>query len=79
VSTAPLQRGRSNAGSDEPSTLHVDVTFREVEPQQADAIAAALIGHVHELANTPEYECDVDVSVRTTSPEDDGAHGSGAL
>jgi hypothetical protein len=61
------------------STLRVEVTFRDVEAQQADAIAAELIGRVHELANLPEYECDVDVSVQTASSEDDGAHGSGAL
>ncbi len=61
------------------SALRVEVTFRDVEAQQADAIAAELIGRVHELANLPEYECDVDVSVQRTSPEDDGAHGSSAL
>lgn len=80
MSTASPQRGPSGVSSTgESSTLHVEVTFRDVEAQQADALAAELIGRVHELANLPEYECDVDVSVQTTSPEDDGAHGSGAL
>ncbi len=80
MSVAPPQRGRSGVSSEgELSKLHVDVTFRDLEARQADAIAAELIGRVHELANMPEYECDVDVSVQTTSPEDDGAHGSGAL
>ncbi len=67
----------SSAG--ERSTLRMEVTFLDVEEQKADALAAALIGRVHELANLPEYECDVDVSVQRTSPEDDGAHSSGAL
>ncbi len=67
----------SSAG--ERATLRVEVTFLDVDEQQGDALAAQLIGRVHELANLPEYECDVDVSVQRTSPEDDGAHGSGAL
>ena len=80
MSTTPLERGQSGVSSaGERSTLHVDVTFRDVEARQADALAAELIGRVHELANLPAYECDVDVSVQTTSPEDDGAHGSGSL
>jgi hypothetical protein len=60
------------------STLRVEAVFRDVDEQQADAIASAMIGRAHELANLPEYECDVDVSVQVAAPEDDGASGISA-
>ena len=60
-------------------TLRVQAVFRDLEEQQAHAIAAEMIDRAHELANLPECECDVDVSVQVASPQDAGAHGERAL
>jgi hypothetical protein len=59
-------------------TLRVQATFADVDEQQAQAIAAAMIGRAHELANLPDCECDVDVSIQTAPSEGDGAHSSDA-
>lgn len=61
------------------ATLRVEAVFRDVDEQQAHAIAAEMITRAHELANQPERECDVDVSVQVALPEDDGARPSAAL
>ena len=45
------------------TTLHVQTVFHGLDERQAQAIAAELIGRAHELANQPDSECDVDVSV----------------
>ncbi len=60
------------------STLRVEAVFRDVDEQQAHAIAAEMISRAHELANLPECECDVDVNVQVGSPEGDDARDSGA-
>ncbi|HYM44825.1 MAG TPA: hypothetical protein VES65_01520 [Solirubrobacteraceae bacterium] len=57
----------------------MEAVFRDVDEQQAHAIAAEMITRAHELANQPERECDVDVSVQVALPEDDGARPSAAL
>jgi hypothetical protein len=58
-------------------TLHVEAVFRDIDEHQAHAISAELIGRAHELANLPDFECDVDVSVQMVSPrEDDSPAGS---
>lgn len=44
-------------------TLRVQSVFRGLDELQAQTIAAELIARAHELANQPESECDVDVSV----------------
>jgi hypothetical protein len=49
-------------------TLRVEAVFRELGEQQLETIAAAMIDRAHELANRPECECDVDVSVERGSP-----------
>jgi hypothetical protein len=59
--------------------LRVEAVFHDVAAEQADMIAAELIARAHELANLPECACDVDVNVQQSSPENDGARGSGAL
>jgi hypothetical protein len=61
------------------STLRVEAVFRDVDERQAHTIASEMIGRAHELANLPECECDVDVSVRVAPPQDDDARGNGAL
>jgi hypothetical protein len=64
---------------DEPGVLRVEAVFHGVAADQVDTIAAELIARAHELANLPECACDVDVNVRVSPPEHDGAHTDGAL
>jgi hypothetical protein len=45
-------------------TLRVEAVFRDVGERHVQAVAAAMIDRAHELANLPECECDVDVSVQ---------------
>jgi hypothetical protein len=59
--------------------LRVQATFHDLGEHQAQAISAELIARAHELANTPELECDVDVSVELLPPREDGATGADAL
>jgi hypothetical protein len=49
-------------------TLRVEAVFRELAEHQLETVAAAMIERAHELANRPECECDVDVSVQRGSP-----------
>ena len=50
-------------------TVHVQVSFHATDERQAQTVAAKLIDSAHEIANLPECECDVDVSVETSSLE----------
>ena len=43
--------------------LRVETIFRVADELLGQAVAAKLIDRVHEIANLPECECDVDVSV----------------
>jgi hypothetical protein len=47
--------------------LRLEITFHGIDESQAQAIAAQMIDRAHEIANLPEFECDVDVSVERTS------------
>jgi hypothetical protein len=47
-------------------TVHVQVSFHAADERQAQTVAAKLIDSAHEIANLPECECDVDVSVETS-------------
>jgi hypothetical protein len=47
-----------------PHTLRVEAVFQDLAQEQMETIAAAMIDRAHELANLPECECDVDVSVQ---------------
>jgi hypothetical protein len=44
-------------------TLHVQAVFRDVDEKHVQTVAAEMIARAHELANRPEFECDVDVDV----------------
>jgi hypothetical protein len=44
--------------------------FRGLEAQHVQTLAAEMIARAHELANQPEFECDVDVSVQSAAPPD---------
>jgi hypothetical protein len=50
--------------------LRVETVFHLTDESQGQAVAAKLIDRAHELANSPECECDVDVSVEWTRPRD---------
>ncbi|MGH2875048.1 MAG: hypothetical protein ACRDK7_14500 [Solirubrobacteraceae bacterium] len=50
--------------------LRVQSTFHVADEAQGQAVAAELIDRAHELANSPECECDLDVSVEWVAPED---------
>jgi hypothetical protein len=58
-------------------TLRVEAVFRELGEQQLETVAAAMIDRAHELANRPECECDVDVSVERGSPAPPFARDAG--
>ena len=49
--------------------LRVETVFRVADELQGQAVAAKLIDRAHEIANLPECECDVDVSVEWVQPE----------
>ena len=55
----------SAGAADTSSVLRVEAVFHDVEPQQADTIAAEMVARAHELANRPECECDVDLSIES--------------
>jgi len=50
------------------STLTVQAVFRDVEERHVQTLAAEMIARAHELANQPECECDVDVSIHSAPP-----------
>lgn len=51
-------------------TLRVQAVFYELDPHKAEHIAAEMVARAHELANTPECECDVDVNIESLPPSD---------
>ena len=78
LSTGPPLRGVASATE---GLLRVETVFHLADESRGQAVAAKLIDRAHELANSPECECDVDVSVewvRPADPADPGeapAHG----
>jgi hypothetical protein len=69
-------------GAQTEGLLRVETVFHLADESQGQAVAAKLIDRAHELANSPECECDVDVSVEWTRPRDhadrSGAPATGA-
>ena len=49
-------------------TVDVHAVFRDVDAQSAQTLADEMIARAYELANRPECECDVDVSVQCAPP-----------
>jgi hypothetical protein len=68
LSTGPPLRGV--AADTEERLLRVETVFHVADEAQGQAVAAQLIDRAHELANSPECECDVDVSVEWVRPQD---------
>jgi hypothetical protein len=58
--------------------VRVEVTFHTVDERHAQTVAGKLIDSAHEIANLPECECDVDVSVESSSPQGPPPKGSSA-
>jgi hypothetical protein len=56
-----------------PGELRVEAVFHDVASQHADTIAAEMVSRAHELANLPEWACDVDVSIELAEPDEPGA------
>jgi hypothetical protein len=54
-------------------TLTVRAAFGLSDERHAQEIAAAMIDRAHEIANLPDCECDVDVSVELACCEDGAA------
>jgi hypothetical protein len=59
-------------------TVRVQVSFHTADERQAQTVAAKLIDSAHEIANLPECECDVDVSIETSPPQGSLFQGSPA-
>ncbi len=76
MSDALSDRGLSRQGpgrsagqeADGLCTVNVQAVFRDVDAQHAQTLAAEMIARAHELANRPECECDLDVSVQFAPP-----------
>jgi acetylornithine deacetylase/succinyl-diaminopimelate desuccinylase-like protein len=50
--------------------VRVRVDFKVSDEQAAQAVAAKMVDRAHEIANQPDCECDVDVSVEWLPPDD---------
>lgn len=60
----------TGVGAGASGALHVRAHFKVSDEQMAQAVAAQLVDRAHEIANQPDCECDVDVSVEWTPPDD---------
>jgi GNAT superfamily N-acetyltransferase len=68
---------RGVESSVEDRVLRVQTTFHLLDEAQGQGVAAKLIDRAHELANSPECECDLDVSVEWVKSEDLAADPEG--
>jgi hypothetical protein len=50
--------------------LRVQTVFHVADEPHGDTVAAKMIDRANEIANLPECECDVDVSVEWVRPDD---------
>lgn len=74
---APALSATAPAPGESSAALRVQIVFHGLDEQHAQAVAADLIDRAHELANQPQGECDVDVSVQL-APAYPGADASPA-
>ncbi len=58
--------GGEEAGAQ--AAVRVQAVFHVSSDAQAQAVAARMVDRAHEIANLPECECDVDVSIERLSP-----------
>jgi hypothetical protein len=59
---------RAGEGQGTVRAVCVRVVFHVLDDQQAQAVAAKMVDRAHEIANMPESECDVDVSIERVQP-----------
>ncbi len=52
-----------------PRAVRVQAVFHVTDDQQGQAVAAKMVDRAHEIANLPECECDVDVSIERAQPD----------
>jgi hypothetical protein len=55
--------------------LRVQAVFRVSDEHQAQSLAAQMVDRAHEIANLPDCECDVDVSVEWIGPDEPERRG----
>ncbi len=60
---------RLATGGDAHSAVRVQAVFHVSSDEQAQTVAARMVDRAHEIANLPECECDVDVSIERESPQ----------
>jgi hypothetical protein len=78
VSTDSLgEQGPRAVEPDAALMLRVETVFRVTDEPHGQRVAAKMIDRAHEIANLPECECDVDVSVEWLRP--DGHEGPGGM
>lgn len=58
--SADLRSSKASSGT---RALRVQAIFQVADDRQAQEVAARMIDRAHEIANLPECECDVEVSV----------------
>lgn len=66
--SAECKSGETLAGAH--SALRVQVVFHVSDEGHAQTLAAQLVDRAHEIANQPQCECDVDVSIEWVVPDD---------
>jgi hypothetical protein len=67
----PLRGVQAGAGR----MLRVETIFRVADESHGQTVAARLIDCAHEIANLPECQCDVDVSVEWIRSDDSADPG----
>jgi hypothetical protein len=60
------------------AAVRVQVVFHVSDDRQAQAVAERMVDRAHEIANAPDCECDVDVSVERMPAAEAGRVDSGA-
>ena len=75
--TGDLASFQTTSKSGVERVLRVQTTFHVADEAEGQAVAAKLIDRAHELANSPECECDLDVSVEWVKSEDLAADPEG--
>jgi hypothetical protein len=60
---------RLASGDSTHPAVRVQAIFHVSSEAQAQTVAARMVDRAHEIANLPECECDVDVTIERTGPD----------
>lgn len=63
---------KTDAGQAAVRALRVEAVFHVRDEPQAETVAAKMVDRAHEIANLPECECDLDISVQRVESETAG-------